>query len=91
MDTDEEPKMIGYEELRNEYKMTDKQIAIMDREAQSIMGNSLVMIDKALRDEEQKPMERIATAITFINISMDLIEKNFNEAISKNLSKEELN
>ena len=91
MDIDEEPKMIGYAELKNEYKMTDKQIAVMDREAQGIMGNSLVMIDKALRDEEQKPKERIATAITFISITMDLIEKNFNEAISKNLSKEELN
>ena len=63
----------------------------MDREAQSIMGNSLVMIDGALRDEENKPMERIATALTFIDITMGMIEKNFNETISKNLTKEELN
>ena len=55
------------------------------------MGNSLVMIDGALRDEENKPMEPIATALTFIDITMGMIEKNFNETISKNLTKEELN
>ena len=91
METDDELVQIGYEELKNEYNLTDKQIAIMDREAQSIMGNSLVMIDGALRDEENKPIERIATALTFIDITMGMIEKNFNETISKNLTKEELN
>ena len=49
------------------------------------------LIDGALRDEENKPMERIATALTFIDITMGMIEKNFNETISKNLTKEELN
>ena len=91
METDDELKVIDYESLKNEYKLSDKQIAVMDREAQSIMGNSLVMIDGALRDEENKPMERIATALTFIDIKMGMIEKNFNETISKNLTKEELN
>ena len=91
METDDELVQIGYEELKNEYNLTDKQIAIMDREAQSIMGNSLVMIDGALRDEENKPIERIATALTFIDITMGMIEKNFNETISKNLSKKEIN
>ena len=91
METDDELKVIGYDELKDEYKLTDKQIAVMDREAQKIMGNSLVMIDGALRDDEHKPMERIATALTFIDITMNLIEKNFNETISQNLSKEELN
>tara|TARA_R100000008_G_C3464845_1_gene105998 strand:- start:246 stop:521 length:276 start_codon:yes stop_codon:yes gene_type:complete len=91
METDDELKIIGYDELKNEYSLTDKQIAVMDREAQKIMGNSLVMIDGALRDDEHKPMERIATALTFIDITMNLIEKNFNETISQNLSKEEIN
>ena len=91
METDDELKVIDYESLKNEYKLSDKQIAVMDREAQSIMGNSLVMIDGALRDEENKPMERIATALPFIDITMGMIEKNFNETISKNLTKEELN
>ena len=91
METDDELIQIGYEELKNEYHLTDRQIAVMDREAQSIMGNSLVMIDGAQRDEENKPMERIATALTFIDITMGMIEKNFNETISKNLTKEELN
>ena len=91
METDDELKVIGYDELKDEYKLTDKQIAVMDREAQKIMGNSLVMIDGALRDDEHKPMERIATALTFIDITMNLIEKNFNETISQNLSKEEIN
>ena len=91
METDDELKVIGLSELKNEYNLTDKQIAVMDREAQSIMGNSLCMIDGALRDEENKPMERIATALTFIDMTMGMIEKNFNETISKNLTKEELN
>jgi len=91
METDDELKQLSYEDLKTEYKMTDKQIAQMDRESQKIMGNAIVMIDGALRDREEKPVQRIATALTFINITMDLIEKNFNEVLSHNIPKEELN
>ena len=91
METDDELKQLSYDELKTEYKMTDKQIAKMDRESQKIMGNAIVMIDGALRDREEKPVQRIATALTFINITMDLIEKNFNEVLSHNIPKEELN
>ena len=38
METDDELKVIDYESLKNEYKLSDKQIAVMDREAQSIMA-----------------------------------------------------
>tara|TARA_R100000656_G_scaffold82176_1_gene60149 strand:+ start:224 stop:499 length:276 start_codon:yes stop_codon:yes gene_type:complete len=91
METDDELKQLSYDDLKTEYKMTDKQIAKMDRESQKIMGNAIVMIDGALRDREEKPVHRIATALTFINITMDLIEKNFNEVLSHNIPKEELN
>ena len=91
METDDELKQLSYDDLKTEYKMTDKQIAKMDRESQKIMGNAIVMIDGALRDREEKPVQRIATALTFINITMDLIEKNFNEVLSHNIPKEELN
>ena len=91
METDDELKQLSYDDLKTEYKMTDKQIAKMDRESQKIMGNAIVMIDGALRDREEKPVQRIATALTFISITMDLIEKNFNEVLSQNIPKEELN
>jgi hypothetical protein len=49
------------------------------------------MIDGALRDDENTPEECINQALVFINITMNLIEKNFNEILSQNLSKEVLN
>ena len=91
METDDELKQLSYDDLKTEYKMTDKQIAKMDRESQKIMGNAIVMIDGALRDREEEPVQRIGTALTFISITMDLIEKNFNEVLSQNIPKEELN
>ena len=81
----------AYEDLKSEYQMTDKQIAQLDRKAQQILGNAIVMIDGTLRDTECKPKERVNRAIMFISITMDLIEKNFNEVLSQNLPKEVLN
>ena len=80
-----------YEDLKTEYNMSDKQIAQLDRKAQKILGNAIVMIDSALRDTECKPKERINRALIFINITMDLIEKNFNEVLAENIPKEVLN
>ncbi len=91
MEDDSEVKTFGYEDLKNEYQMSDKQIALLDRKAQQILGNAIVMIDGALRDGESKPKERINRALVFIGITMDLIEKNFNEVLSQNIPKEELN
>ena len=81
----------AYEDLKSEYQMTDKQIAQLDRKAQQILGNAIVMIDGTLRDTECKPKERINRALVFISITMDLIEKNFNEVLSQNIPKEVLN
>ena len=81
----------AYEDLKSEYQMTDKQIAQLDRKAQQILGNAIVMIDGTLRDTECKPKERVNRAIMFISITMDLIEKNFNEVLSQNIPKEVLN
>jgi len=91
MESDEKIQAFSYENLKSEFNMTDTQIAKLDREAQKILGNTIVMIDDTLRDKECKPKERINRALVFIGISMDLIEKNFNEVLSKNLPKEELN
>ena len=88
---EEEIPTFSYENLKSEFKMTDKQISRLDREAQKILGNAIVMIDDTLRDKESKPKERINRAIMFIGITMDLIEKNFNEVLSENIPKEELN
>jgi hypothetical protein len=80
-----------YGDLKSEYQMTDKQIALLDRKSQQILGNAIVMIDGTLRDDECKPKERINRALMFISITMDLIEKNFNEVLSQNIPKEVLN
>jgi len=50
-----------------------------------------VMIDGTLRDEECTAEEAINRALVFISITMDLIEKNFNEVLSQNLPREVLN
>ena len=88
---EEEIPTFSYENLKSEFNMTDKQIARLDREAQKILGNAIVMIDDTLRDKELKPKERVNRSIVFIGITMDLIEKNFNEVLSENIPKEELN
>jgi len=91
MEDDSEIKSFDYDDLKTEYKMSDKQIAQLDRKSQQILGNAIVMIDGALRDDEVKPKERINRALVFVSITMDLIEKNFNEVLSQNLPKEVLN
>tara|TARA_R100000458_G_scaffold19014_1_gene16599 strand:+ start:1667 stop:1942 length:276 start_codon:yes stop_codon:yes gene_type:complete len=91
METDEELVVLGYDELKSEYKLTDKQIAKLDRKAQSILGNAVVMIDSALRDEDNSDKDKITNALVYIGITMEMIEKNFNEIVSENLPKEELN
>ena len=91
MEDDGEVKTFDYEDLKTEYQMSDKQIAQLDREAQKILGNAIVMIDSALRDEECTAEESINRALVFISITMGLIEKNFNEILSQNMKKEVLN
>ena len=88
---EEEIPTFSYENLKSEFNMTDKQISRLDRKAQQILGNAIVMIDDTLRDKELKPKERVNRSIVFIGITMDLIEKNFNEVLSENIPKEELN
>jgi|TARA_R110002051_G_scaffold255146_2_gene314300 hypothetical protein len=91
MEDDNEVKSFSFDDLKTEYQMSDKQIAQLDRKAQQILGNAIVMIDGALRDDEVKPKERINRALVFVSITMDLIEKNFNEVLSENIPKEVLN
>jgi hypothetical protein len=91
MEDDAEIQTFSYENLKNEFNLTDKAISQLDRKAQHILGNGIVMIDGALRDDECKPKERINRALVFINITMELIEKNFNEVLSETIPKEELN
>ena len=91
MESDEKIQAFSYENLKSEFNMTDTQIAKLDREAQKILGNAIVMIDGALRDDECEPEEAINRALVFISITMDLIEKNFNEVLSQNTPKEVLN
>ena len=91
MEDDTELKTFDYENLKTDYQMSDEQIATLDRKAQQILGNAIVMIDGALRDEECTAEECINRALVFISITMNLIEKNFNEVLSENTPKEVLN
>ena len=91
MEDDGDIKTFDYENLKTEYLMSDKQIAQLDREAQKILGNAIVMIDGTLRDDECTAEESINRALVFISITMSLIEKNFNEILSQNIPKEVLN
>lgn len=92
MENDDELKSgFEYEDLKTEYNLTDKQIAELDHKSQHILGNAIVMIDGALRDDECTPEEKINKSLMFINITMNLIEKNLNEIISQNTPKEVLN
>ena len=91
MEDDGEVKTFDYEDLKTEYNMSDKQIAQLDRKAQQILGNAIVMIDGTLRDEDCTAEEAINRALVFISITMGLIEKNFNEILSQNMKKEVLN
>ena len=91
MKDDSEVKTFDYDDLKTEYQMSDKQIAQLDRKAQQILGNAIVMIDGTLRDDECTAEESINRALVFINITMGLIEKNFNEILSLIMKKEVLN
>ena len=54
------------------------------------MGNAIVMIDGCLRSEE-KCKSKVSTCLVYVAMAMEMIESNFNEAVSENLKKEEIN
>ena len=81
---------ITYKEMREEYGLSNKRIQRLDRDAQKVLGNALMMIDGLLRSNE-KCKVKVTTSMIYISMAMEMLENNWLEAVSENLKKEELN
>jgi hypothetical protein len=79
-----------YKELKEEHGLSNKRIQKLDRDAQKVLGNALMMIDGCLRSEEECGT-KVSTCLVYVNMAMEMLENNFLEAVSENLKKEELN
>ena len=90
-DEPEPPMDITREQLKTDYGLTDSEILELDREAQQVMGKTLMMIDTALKDESLDCTERLETALNFIEMCMSLIEHNLESLVDSKVTKEKLN
>ncbi|MAG67288.1 MAG: hypothetical protein CMK74_15745 [Pseudomonadales bacterium] len=79
-----------YKELKEEHGLSNKRIQKLDRDAQKVLGNALMMIDRCLRSEEECGT-KVSTCLVYVSMAMEMLENNFLEAVSENLKKEELN
>ncbi len=79
-----------YKELKEEHGLSNKRIQKLDRDAQKVLGNSLMMIDGCLRSEEECST-KVSTCLVYVTMAMEMLEANFLEAVSENLKKEEIN
>ena len=55
-----------------------------------ILGNALKMIDGCLRSKEDCDM-KVTSCLMYVTMATEMLEKNFIEAISETIPKEELN
>ena len=83
-------KGMTYKELKEEHGLSNKRIQKLDRDAQKVLGNSLMMIDGCLRSEEECST-KVSTCLVYVTMAMEMLEANFLEAVSENLKKEEIN
>ena len=83
-------QQITYEELKEEHGLSNKQIQKLDRRTQMILGNALKMIDGCLRSKEDCDM-KVTSCLMYVTMATEMLEKNFFEAISETIPKEELN
>jgi len=83
-------KGMTYKELKEEHGLSNKRIQKLDRDAQKVLGNSLMMIDGCLRSKEECST-KVSTCLVYVTMAMEMLEANFLEAISENLKMEELN
>tara|TARA_Y100001951_G_C11199781_1_gene216445 strand:+ start:485 stop:739 length:255 start_codon:yes stop_codon:yes gene_type:complete len=79
-----------YRELKEEHGLSNRRIQKLDRDAQKVLGNAMMMIDGLLRSDEECEM-KITTCLVYVNMAMEMLENNFLEAVSENIKKEELN
>ena len=83
-------KGMTYRELKEDHGLSNKRIQRLDRDAQKVLGNSLMMIDGCLRSEEECET-KVTTCKVYVSMAMEMLESNFLEAVSENLKKEDLN
>ena len=81
---------ITYKELKEEHCLSNNQIQKLDRRAQHVLGHALKMIDGCLRSKEDCDM-KVTSCLVYVTMATEMLEKNFIEAISETIPKEELN
>tara|TARA_R110000824_G_scaffold35703_3_gene111639 strand:+ start:638 stop:895 length:258 start_codon:yes stop_codon:yes gene_type:complete len=78
-------------DLATVYGLSEIEIDSLDKESQNILGKTIMMIDVALRDEDEDCSSRIETALNFIHMAMTLIEENLESMVNSKIPKEQLN
>ena len=81
---------LSYKDLKEEHGLSNKRIQRLDRDAQKILGNALMMIDGCLRSDEDCEA-KVGTCLVYVSMAMEMLENNFLEAVSETIPKEELN
>ena len=81
---------ITYNELKENHGLSNEQIQKLDRRAQKVLGNTLMMIDGCLRSKESCE-DKISTSLIYVSMAMEMLENNLLESISESIPKEQLN
>ena len=79
------------DDLRDKMGLSENEILILDREAQNILGKTIMMVDTALRDASLSESERIEAGLNFIHTGMALIENNLEVMVDCKIDKSKLN
>lgn len=79
------------DDLRDKMGLTDSEILTLDREAQNILGKTIMMVDTALRDASLSDKDKIETGLNFIHMGMALIENNLEVMVDSKVDKSKLN
>ena len=79
------------DDLRDKMGLTENEILTLDREAQNILGKTIMMVDTALRDASLSESERIEAGLNFIHMGMSLIENNLEVMVDSKIDKSKLN
>ena len=83
-------KGMTYRELKEEHGLSNRRIQQLDRDAQKVLGNAIMMIDGCLRSDEECSL-KVSTCLVYVSMAMEMLESNFLEAVSENIKKEDLN
>ena len=81
---------VSYKELKEKHGLSNKRIQKLDRDAQKVLGNALMMIDGCVRSDEEGD-SKVGTCLVYVAMAMEMLEGNFLEAVSETIPKEELN